>query len=108
MKDDTAIEQAADRAELINAVGLHARPSVKLTQLAKTFDCRVEIALSADGPWVDAKSPVKVMRVKAPRGAVLHMRTSGEGARAAMDSLMSLVRSGFGEAADRPADARHG
>ena len=82
MKDHAATEQATDRAELINAVGLHARPSVKLTQLAKTFDCRVEIALSADGPWVDAKSPVKVMRVKAPRGAVLHVRTSGKGARA--------------------------
>ena len=64
MKDETATEQATDRAELINAVGLHARPSVKLTQLAKAFDCRIEIALSADGPWVDAKSPVKVMRVK--------------------------------------------
>jgi phosphocarrier protein len=108
MKDDTATEQATDRAELINAVGLHARPSVKLTQLAKMFDCRVEIALSADGPWVDAKSPVKVMRVKAPRGAILHVRTSGEGARAAMDSLMSLVRGGFGEATDHPADLRHG
>jgi phosphocarrier protein len=108
MKDDTATEQAADCAELINAVGLHARPSVKLTQLAKTFDCRVEIALSADGPWVDAKSPVKVMRVKAPRGAVLHVRTSGNGAQAAMDALMLLVRSGFGEATDHPADARHG
>ena len=80
MKDHTATEQATDRAELVNAVGLHARPSVKLTQLAKTFDCRVEIALSADGPWVDAKSPVKVMRVKAPRGAVLHVRASGPGA----------------------------
>ena len=29
---------------------------------------------------MDAKSPVKVMRVKAPRGAVLHVRASGEGA----------------------------
>ena len=107
MKDETAAEQATDRAELINAVGLHARPSVKLTQLAKTFDCRVEIALSSDGPWVDAKSPVKVMRVKAPRGAVLHVRTSGKGARAA--ALVGLVRDGFGEAMDRqPADQGHG
>ena len=64
MKDPVATEQASDRAELVNAVGLHPRPSVKLAQLAKTFDCRVEIALSADGPWIDAKSPVKVMRVK--------------------------------------------
>jgi phosphocarrier protein HPr len=108
MRDHTATEQATDRAELINAVGLHARPSVKLTQLAKTFDCRVEIALSADGPWVDAKSPVKVMRVKAPRGVVLHVRTIGQGARAAMDALMSLVRSGFGEATDQRADVSHG
>ena len=45
MKDHTATEHATDRTELINAVGLHARPSVKLTQLAKTFACRVEIAV---------------------------------------------------------------
>jgi phosphocarrier protein HPr len=108
MDDQTATEQATDRAELVNAVGLHARPSVKLTQLAKTFDCRVEIALSADGPWVDAKSPVKVMRVKAPRGAVLHVRTSGNGARAAAAALVGLVRDGFGEAIDQPADQGHG
>lgn len=108
MKDHAATEQATDRAALVNAVGLHARPSVKLTQLAKTFDCRVEIALSADGPWVDAKSPVRVMRVKAPRGAVLHVRTSGAGARAAVKAIMILVRSGFGEGADQPADLEHG
>jgi phosphocarrier protein len=108
MKDETSAEQATDRAELTNAVGLHARPSVKLTQLAKTFDCRVEIALSADGPWVDAKSPVKVMRVKAPQGAVLHVRASGKSARAAAAALVGLVRDGFGEAMDQPADHSHG
>ena len=108
MKDETSAEQAAGHAELINAVGLHARPSVKLTQLAKTFDCRVEIALSSDGPWVDAKSPVKVMRVKAPRGAILHVRASGQGARAAAAALVGLVRHGFGEAMDQPADQSHG
>jgi phosphocarrier protein len=108
MKDHTATEQATDRAELVNAVGLHARPSVKLTQLAKTFPCRVEIALSADGPWVDAKSPVKVMRVKAPRGAVLHVRTSGPSAGVAAEALMTLVRGGFGDHTDQPADLSHG
>jgi phosphocarrier protein len=84
-------------AELTNAVGLHARPSVKLTTLAKSFACAVEIALSADGPWVDAKSPVKVMRVKAPRGATLFVRASGEGAGPAAGALIALVRDGFGE-----------
>jgi phosphocarrier protein HPr len=107
IKDETAAEQVTDRAELINTVGLHARPSVKLTQLAKTFECCVEIALLADGPWVDAKSPVKVMRVKAPRGAVLHVRASGKGARAAAAALVGLVREGFGETMDQP-DQSHG
>ena len=108
MKNRNATEQATDRAELVNEVGLHARPSVKLTQLAKTFECRVEIALSADGPWVDAKSPVKVMRVKAPRGAVLHMRASGPGAGAAANALMALIRGGFGDQIAQPADLGHG
>ena len=55
-------------ALLTNDVGLHARPSVKLTQLAKRFGAHIEFARAADGPWVDAKSPVKVMRFKARQG----------------------------------------
>jgi phosphotransferase system HPr-like phosphotransfer protein len=47
------------------------------------------------------------MRVKAPRGAILHVRTSGKGARAAADALMDLVRAGFGEA-NEPADLQDG
>ena len=44
-------------AVLVNAVGLHARPSVKLTQCAKGFAAKIELALAPDGPWTDAKSP---------------------------------------------------
>jgi phosphocarrier protein HPr len=80
-----------------NAVGLHARPSVKLTQLAKSFPAAVEIALAPDGPWTDAKSPVKVMRVKAPSGSRLHVRTAGPGAEAALAAVLDLVRAKFGE-----------
>jgi dihydroxyacetone kinase phosphotransfer subunit len=87
----------SDSALLVNEVGLHARPSVKLTQLAKTFTSSVEIALSADGPWHDAKSPVKVMRVKAPKGATLHVRAIGPDARAALVAVIALVNDGFGE-----------
>jgi phosphocarrier protein len=83
--------------ELINEVGLHARPSVKLTQLAKKFTATVEIALASDGPWTDAKSPVKVMRVRAPRGTVLHFRTHGPNAEAALRAVVDLVANKFGE-----------
>jgi len=84
-------------AKLTNAVGLHARPSVKLTQLAKSFASDLEVALAPDGPWVDAKSPVKIMRVKASRGTVLHVRARGTDAAAAVASVVGLVERRFDE-----------
>jgi phosphocarrier protein HPr len=91
-------------ALLTNAVGLHARPAVKLTQLAKSFAATVELALEPDGPWVDAKSPVKIMRVKAPKGTLLHFRASGGDADAAVGALVDLVARGFDENGGERAD----
>ena len=84
-------------ALLTNEIGLHARPSVKLTQLAKTFGATVELALEAEGPWVDAKSPVRIMRVKAPKGTLLHFRASGDDAGSAIVALVGLVERRFDE-----------
>lgn len=85
-------------ALLTNAVGLHARPSVKLTKLAKTFESHIEVGLSEDGPWVDAKSIVKVMAVKAAKGAILYFRARGPDAAAAIAALRELVCVDFHEA----------
>ncbi len=82
---------------LTNEVGLHARPSVKLTQLAKAFAARVEIALGVEGPWADAKSPVKVMRMKAPKGTLLHVRAAGIDAGDAVKAVTALVERRFDE-----------
>ena len=95
-------------ALLTNDVGLHARPSVKLTQLAKRFGASIEFALDSAGPWVDAKSPVKVMRFKAAKGATLHFRTSGPDASAALAAVLALVEGGFatdGEASSQQPNA---
>ncbi|MBZ9773642.1 HPr family phosphocarrier protein [Mesorhizobium sp. CO1-1-8] len=92
---------SAEATVVINhEVGLHARPSVKFTKLAKTFAAEVEIALAANGPWFDAKSIVKVMAAKAPKGTVLHIRASGDGANDAVDALVELVRRDFDEGTD--------
>jgi phosphocarrier protein HPr len=85
---------------ITHAVGLHARPSVKFTKLAKRFPAEVEIALEEGGPWVDAKSIVKVMAAKAPRGTLLHLRARGDGAADAVDALVALVQRDFDEDAD--------
>ena len=84
-------------ALLTNAVGLHARPSVKLTQLAKSFTGTVEFAVTPDGPWTDAKSPVKVMRVRAAKGSTIHVRTHGPDADAALDAVIDLIERRFDE-----------
>ena len=80
---------------LRHAVGLHARPSVKLTKLAKGFESRIDLGLSADGPWVDAKSIVKVMATKAPKDSVIYFRAEGADADAAVQALVTLVEGDF-------------
>jgi phosphocarrier protein HPr len=95
-------------AMLTNAVGLHARPSVKLTQLAKSFVSHVELALHRDGPWIDAKSPVKIMRVKASKGSMLYFRARGADARDAITSLVALVDRRFDEDEHETGERAHG
>jgi phosphocarrier protein len=79
-------------------VGLHARPSVKLTKLVKGFSSAVEIAGAPEGPWIDAKSIVKVMAMKARQNSVLFVRAAGEDAQAAVDAVTGLVTRNFDEA----------
>jgi len=80
---------------LRHAVGLHARPSVKLTKLAKGFEARIDLGLSADGPWIDAKSIVKVMATKAPKDSTIYFRAEGADAEAAVRALVTLVEGDF-------------
>jgi phosphocarrier protein len=82
---------------ITHEVGLHARPSVKFTKLAKSFPADVEVALSVEGPWFDAKSIVKVMAAKAPKGTVLHLRATGESAAEAVAALTALIERDFDE-----------
>lgn len=88
---------AAASVLITHAVGLHARPSVKFTKLAKTFAARVEMALDANGPWIDAKSIVKVMATKAPKGTTIHLRAEGQAAEEAVGALVALVERDFDE-----------
>jgi phosphocarrier protein HPr len=91
------MQEARASAPLINKIGLHARPSVKLTQLAKRFSSVIEVATDTGGPWTDAKSPVKIMRVKAGQGETLHVKAHGADAEAAVAALLDLINRKFDE-----------
>jgi len=88
----------AASVEITNPTGLHARPAVKLTKLAKTFaDATIQVALAEGGPWTDAKSVVKIMALKAARGTFLHIRADGAQGAEALAALAALVRRDFDE-----------
>ena len=80
---------------IINKLGLHARASAKLTQLAGQFKC--EIWLTRNGRRVNAKSIMGVMMLAAGKGSSVLLETEGEDADAALAALQSLVAGKFGE-----------
>ena len=81
--------------EIVNKLGLHARPSAKLTQLASRFSC--EVHMSKNGRRINAKSIMGVMMLAAARGSTVTLETEGPDADAALDALAELIASGFGE-----------
>jgi phosphocarrier protein len=96
MTDVPGIE-AIGSTLLTHSAGLHARPTLKLTMLAKTFAAKIEVAAKPEGPWIDAKSVVKVMAMKVPKGVTLHIRASGDKAQEAVAALIALVDRDFDE-----------
>ena len=87
--------RATGTVMLTHAVGLHARPSLKLSKLAKTFRSQINFGLSEDGPWIDAKSINRVMAAKVPQNTLLYFEAEGEDAPAAVSALRTLVQQDF-------------
>ena len=81
--------------EIVNKLGLHARASAKLTQLATSFNC--DVNLERNGRRVNAKSIMGVMMLAAGKGVVIQIETDGEDETAAMDGLVALITDKFGE-----------
>ena len=82
-------------AMIVNKLGLHARASAKLTQVASNYAC--EIWLSRSGRRVNAKSIMGVMMLAAAKGAVIQVEAEGADADAALGALLQLIQEKFGE-----------
>lgn len=81
-----------------NRQGLHARPAAEFVKLASTFES--EIFVQKDDLEVNGKSIMGVMMLAAEPGSTLHIHASGEDGEEAVDALVKLVESGFGEVDD--------
>jgi phosphocarrier protein len=89
------LERASGGAIVRDPTGLHARPAVKLTKLAKQFEAAVRVRAGGSEEWVDAKSPNRVMKLKARHGETVSFEAEGADAARAVSALVALVERNF-------------
>lgn len=80
---------------IVNKLGLHARASAKLTQLAGNY--QAEIWMTRNGRRINAKSIMGVMMLAAGIGSTVTIETEGPDEQDAMDALLKLIADKFGE-----------
>jgi phosphocarrier protein FPr len=78
-----------------NPVGLHARPSAVLAQLAKKYESTIRIHRGSDS--ANVRSVVAIMGMEVNRGDTVTLEATGPDAEAAIAELAEAVRTGLGE-----------
>ncbi len=81
--------------EIINKLGLHARASAKLTQLAGKFQS--EVWLTRNQRRINAKSIMGVMMLAAGKGSTVTLEAEGSDEQECFDALAELISARFGE-----------
>ena len=81
--------------EIINKLGLHARPCAKFVKLANTFRC--EVWVGKDSDTVNGKSIMGLMMLAAGNGSKLMITCEGPDAENAIEAIEKLILSKFDE-----------
>ena len=81
--------------EISNKLGLHARASAKLTQIAGSYSS--EVWLEKGPRRINAKSIMGVMMLAAGKGSQVVVETDGADEQEAMTALLALIADKFGE-----------
>ncbi|MDP3087951.1 MAG: HPr family phosphocarrier protein [Methylotenera sp.] len=81
--------------EIVNKLGLHARASTKLTQMASKYVS--EIWITRNDRRVNAKSIMGVMMLAAAKGSFVKLEANGADEQVAIDALKALIADSFGE-----------
>jgi len=79
-----------------NPLGLHARAAARFVHLATKFSSQIRVG--RDSKVMDGKSIMGILLLAAARGTTLTISAEGPDEASAVDSLIALVESGFGEA----------
>lgn len=87
------------QTELKNASGLHARPASEFVALAKTFQSAITVRRldEVDSLPANAKSIIKILAQGIGVGTPIEIAADGEDEQEAVEKLIALVDSKFGE-----------
>jgi phosphocarrier protein HPr len=80
---------------VVNQLGMHARAAAKFVHVAGRFDSRVRV--TRDRREMDGKSIMGVLLLAAARGSTITISADGNDEQDAVNALVALVQSGFGE-----------
>lgn len=84
---------------VLNKTGLHARPASEFVAEAKKYGSKITIrnASKEDTAPVNAKSMLRLLSEGIVSGTVVEIVANGSDEVAAVDALVALIDSGFGE-----------
>ena len=88
-------ETVSVKLEIINELGIHARPAAMFVRVANKF--KSYIFVEKDGERVNGKSIMGIMMLAAAKGTHIKIIAVGADAKAAADELQTLVNGKFGE-----------
>ena len=80
---------------VVNRKGLHARASAKFVKLAESYNAIITV--TRDGQTVGGTSIMGLMMLAAGPGSTLYITAAGAEAPEALEALVNLVETGFGE-----------
>jgi phosphocarrier protein len=80
---------------VVNQLGLHARAAAKFVHVATRFESQIRVI--RDAKVMDGKSIMGILLLAAARGTAITVEAVGTDEEAAVDALVRLVESGFGE-----------
>ena len=81
--------------EVLNELGIHARPASILAKKAREFSCRLFIL--SDGDTADLSSMMSILMLAAAKGRKLVIRGEGDDAEEAVNAVVELFNTKFGE-----------
>jgi phosphocarrier protein HPr len=80
---------------IVNQLGMHARAAAKFVHLATRFESTIRVI--RDSKVMDGKSIMGILLLAAARGTTITVEAVGVDEQAAVEALVELVESGFGE-----------